>query len=179
MAKLKILIGNIGSGKTTLVKKYQKEGYVVISRDSLRYGIGNGKYIFNYDYEPIIWNTEEYMFRKFIDLGVNIVIDEVGLTKAMRRRYIGYCLNCSSLGYKITAIVLPRLSMKESVDRRMQDPHGQYDRKLWEGVWTKFNKIYEKPSKNEGLDEVIFLKETKSPLETDCNKCGGDGKVLK
>ena len=41
--KRKILImGLPGTGKTTLVKKYQKEGYVVIARDQLRYGIGNG-----------------------------------------------------------------------------------------------------------------------------------------
>lgn len=174
MNHLIILVGNIGAGKTTLVKKYQKEGYIVVSRDSLRYGIGNGQYIFDYEYEDTIWNTEEYMFRKFANLGVNIIVDEVGLTISMRRRYIKCCRE-----YKITALILPKLNMKESVDRRMQDPHGQHDRKLWENVWTKFNDIYEKPNKNEGLNEVIFLKNTKPPLEMDCEVCGGHGKVLK
>lgn len=176
MKKLIILVGNIGTGKTTLVKKYQKEGYVIIARDQLRYGIGNGKYIFNYDYEPTIWASEIYMYKRFSDLGVNILIDEVGLNKTMRSRYMPYA---KMNEYKITAIVMPKLTMKEAVDRRMQDPHGQYNRKLWEGVWTKFNKIYKKPSRKEGFDEIIYLKKTQSPLEMDCKICRGHGKVLR
>ena len=45
--QVKILVSNIGGGKTTLSKRYVEFGYVVISRDTLRYGIGNGEYIFN------------------------------------------------------------------------------------------------------------------------------------
>ena len=152
--ELIILIGNIGAGKSTLAKKYQKENYIVIARDQLRYAIGGGIYIFNYNYEPIIWKTEQYLFRKFVKLGVNIVIDEVGLTKAMRKRYILYA---KRYNYKIIAIEFPRLSMKKSVNRRMNNPHGQDDRKLWESVWHKFNKIYESPKKSEGITKIIKL----------------------
>lgn len=154
MKKLIIMVGNIGSGKSTLTKKYQKEGYVIIARDQLRYAIGGGDYVFNLDYEPIIWNTELYMVDNFIDLEANILVDEVGITKAMRARYI---TPAKDKGYKITVIVMPILSKKESVNRRLQNPHGQYDRKLWNGIWEKFNKLYELPSKEEGIDEIIHL----------------------
>lgn len=155
MKELIILVGNIGSGKSTLAKRYVKKGYIVVSRDSFRYGIGGGKYIFNLKYEPIIWKIEKYTFQKFIDLGINVLVDEVGINEKLRHRYIPYA---KSAGYKIVAIELPRLTMKESVDRRMIDPHGQYNRKLWEQVWSKFDMMYESPSKKEGIDKIKRIK---------------------
>lgn len=154
MRNLILLVGNIGSGKSTKVKEFQRKGYIVIARDSLRYCIGAGTYIFNYDYEDIIWNVEAYMFEKFVDKGTDIIVDEVGLTKEMRARYITYAKN---KGYKIIAIVFPKLSMREAVDRRLQNPHGQPKREMWEQVWSNFDSIYEEPSKREGIDNIIKL----------------------
>lgn len=155
MKRLIILIGNIGTGKSTFAKTYQKKGYVIIARDQLRYAIGNGRYIFNPRYELAIWRTELYLFREFIDLGVDILVDEVGMNKLMRKRYIRYAKNN---GYKITAIVMPKLSKKVAVERRMKNPHGQPDAKMWAQVWEKFNKMYERPTKKEGFDLIKVLK---------------------
>lgn len=153
--ELILLVGNIGTGKTTYAKKYQKRGYVVIARDGLRYTIGGGNYIFNTFYEPVIWRTELDMFKRFASLGVNIIVDEVGLSKKIRERYICYALPC---GYKITIIVMPKISMVESVVNRMKNPHHQPDPNLWEEVWNKFDKMYEEPSKKEGIDKIIKLR---------------------
>jgi hypothetical protein len=140
-----IVTGNIGCGKTTLSKEYVDKGYLVISRDQFRYGIGGGKYIFNLTYEPIIRKTELYLLRLFLELGVNIYIDEVGINKHMRCEYLKMLKE------------LPRLSQKEAVDNRMKDPHGQPDRALWESVWNKFNEIYEAPAKEEGFHLIIKI----------------------
>ena len=151
-----ILVGNIGSGKSIYAKKYQRKGYVIIARDQLRYAIGNGEYVFNYDYEDIIWKTEHYMFRKFINLGANIIIDEVGITKLMRKRYISYAKKNK---YKITVIEMPRFCMKKAVKRRLKNPHGQPDCKLWEQVWTKFEGMYEQIDiKSEHIDKHVKVK---------------------
>lgn len=151
MKNLIILVGNIGSGKSTYAKKYQKAGYIVIARDQLRYAIGGGNYVFNKFYEPIIWRTELYLYKKFINTHVNVIVDEVGLTKEMRKRYIPYA---KRNGYKITVIEMPRFCMGESVNRRMMSPHGQPDAKLWNQVWTKFEGMYEEPSLKEGFDKI-------------------------
>jgi len=152
MKELIVLVANIGGGKSTLVKRYQQHGYVVIARDMLRYAIGGGDYVFNEKYEPIIWSTELTMLDDFLNLGVNIVVDEVGVSKSMRARYI----HCAKMyDYKITCVVLPRLSMEESVNRRMNNPHGCPDRSVWEGVWKKFDGMYEEPTLEEGFDEII------------------------
>lgn len=156
MAKqeLIILVGNIGGGKTTIAREYVAKGYIAIARDQLRYAIGEGKYIYDTNYEPIIFSTESYMCRNFCMLGVNIVIDEVGISKRLRKRYIRYG---KTFGYTIKAIVMPKLSMEESVDRRMKDPHGQEDIKVWEQVWARFDAHYEEPTLEEGFNEIIKL----------------------
>jgi len=154
--KLIMLVGNIGSGKSTLAKTYTKKGYVIIARDDLRYNIGGGQYIFDLNLEPAIWNTELTMVENFMKENVNIVVDEVGIERTMRERYI----KCArKYNYHTTALVLPKLSMKESVDRRMKNPHGQPNRQLWEDVWAKFNALYLPPIFEEGFNEIINYKE--------------------
>lgn len=163
-----ILIGNIGTGKTTFAQKYVKKGYIIIARDQLRYGIGNGTYIFNRKYERTIWKTELYLYRKFVDLGVNLLIDEVGISKFIRGRYIPYA---KKHNYKVTGVVMPHLDMNEAVNRRMNNPHQQDNKKLWEGIYTKFEAMYEKPTKKEGFDKIIYLKwkRENKPIATNLN----------
>ena len=156
MPKCIILTGNIGSGKSTLVKEYVKKGYIAIARDALRYNIGAGKYIFDLKLEHAIWETELDMLINFLELGVNIIIDEVGMSRLMRQRYFGV-IDFWGKNHEVISIEMPKLSKKESVDRRMQDPHGTPDRKVWEGVWDKFNAQYEKPTKKEGFDKLVKL----------------------
>lgn len=149
-----VMVGNIGSGKTTLVNKLVKAGYIVVSRDAIRYMIGNGKYIFNPKIEGAVFRAEQDIIANFMNYSCNIVVDEVGVSKGMRKCYIELA---NTYGYDAIAIEMQRLGMKESVDRRMNDPHGQSDRALWEGVWKKFDKVYESPKEIEGFKKVIRL----------------------
>jgi predicted kinase len=149
-----ILVGNIGTGKTTITKQYSKKGYIVISRDQLRYAIGGGDYIFNPEYEEIIWETGLKMFEDFIYLGKNIIIDEVSITKILRKRYIPIA---KRLNYHIHCIVLPQVPMKVSVERRLQSNHADTDKETWIRVWKNFNKMYEEPIMDEGFDKITYL----------------------
>ena len=156
MKELILIVGNIGSGKTTIAMKYQKKGHVIISRDTLRYGIGGGKYIFNKEYEPLILDIAHTMAKKFIKLGVNLIIDEVNVAQEWRDFYINLA---KKYGYKVTCILMPRLNQKDSVDRRMKNPHGNFPRELWEKIWTNFYTKYKTPSIEEGIDVIINYEE--------------------
>ena len=146
------MVGNIGSGKSTLTKKYQKKGYVVISLDEIRKAIGGGKYTFNTKFESTIFSIGYYMFKRFCIKGANIVIDETSITKNIRSKYIKYA---KKYGYYITAIVLPEISQEKSVTRRLNNPHGNFSKTIWKQVWSRFNICYEKPNKKEGFDKII------------------------
>jgi len=151
--RLYIMVGNIGSGKSTLVKKLlaKNPNIVVIARDALRYMIGGGDYVFNPKLEPTIFNTAEQAIEQFMLLGVDILVDETNMSSAHRKEYLTLARR---YGYEAVAIVMPVLDKKTSVDRRMQNPHGQDDRALWEGVWDKFTAIYERPTEEEGFSQV-------------------------
>lgn len=151
MPEVIILVGNIGCGKSTLTKVLSSK-YVILSRDSLRYGIGGGRYIFNTLYEPAIVKTALFMFKEFLELGCDIVVDEVNVSRKYRQKYIDAA---KAKKYSITAIVLPRLSIKDAVDRRMSNPHDSNTREHWEGVWCKFEEKYEMPTESEGFNKII------------------------
>ena len=146
--QLIVMVGNIGSGKTTVCKKLKDKGYVIISRDALRYMVGAGTYVYDEKLEMAIFESEDSIIRSFMRLGVNIIVDETGICKKYRESYLKLA---KTYGYYSSAYVMPKLSMKESVDRRMNNPHDQADRKIWEGVWKKFDNLYEEPTREEGF----------------------------
>jgi len=150
-----LLIGNVGSGKSTLARKLAKDGYLVVSRDSIRYSIRSGDYLYDPDLEPFIFRVEYFMFKELLNEGLDIVLDEVNVSKVMRKKYIGYA---KLAGYKVIAIVMPKLSKTESVKRRLIHNHGNTNRNTWGEVWTNFNKRYVKPHKSEGFNKIINYK---------------------
>jgi tRNA uridine 5-carbamoylmethylation protein Kti12 len=92
------------------------------------------------------------MFKEFLELGCDIVVDEVNVSKQYRQKYIS---EAKAKGYTVTAIVLPRLPKEEAVNRRMSNPHDSNTREHWEDVWDKFEAKYEMPTEEEGFDKVI------------------------
>ncbi len=150
-----ILVGNIGSGKSTIVKKYVEKDYLCICRDSLRYMIGGGKYIFNKATEPFVKHSNLAILEEALQRNFNTIVDEVNYTKRIRSDYIQLA---KLYNYKVTVVLFPILSQKECVDRRMTNPHGQPNRHVWENIWEMFNNAYEVPSKEEGIDKIIRLK---------------------
>lgn len=155
--KLYVIVGNIGSGKTTFIKHIIADmpETIVVSRDDLRYMIGAGKYVFNLSLEPMIFESALCIIKKFMLVGVvNIIVDETNMSQEYRQDYI---FLAKQYNYKTTAIVMPVLDKKTCVDRRMNNPHDQSDRTIWEGVWDKFNTIYQIPTVEEGFDKVVEL----------------------
>lgn len=152
MKTITILVGNIGSGKSTWILKNRKENEVVVSRDSLRYMFGGGNYLFSSFTEPLVWDIELAIVDRLMMSNFSIVVDETGMSRKMRERYIKLA---KLFNYKIIVVEMPRLSMEECVNRRMRNPHQQPAKEIWETVWKKFDSQYEKPSKEEGIDEII------------------------
>jgi predicted kinase len=158
--KIIVVVGNIGSGKSTYIRKLHTAfkndtpPYIVIARDTIRYMMGGGNYVFNPTLEEVVWQSEMYMIRRFLQKGCNIIVDEVGISRDMRKKYIQLA---KEFNYDIEAHVFPRLTMQESVDRRMNNPHECPDRELWEGVWKKFDNRYQEPTVEEGFAFIRYM----------------------
>ena len=154
MPKLFIMFGNIGSGKTTFVKNFVRghPEIVCVSRDSLRYMIGAGEYIFSPELESVIFDSENYTIQELMKKGCDIIVDEVDICKKYRESYIKLA---KKFNYAICVIVLPFLDKKTSVERRMKNNHGSTSSKIWAEVWDKFYTLMEEPTIYEGFDEII------------------------
>lgn len=157
MKEMQILIGNIGSGKSTYCKEKVKEEYIIISKDDLRYSIGAGNYIFNLNYEQSISNCMLEFFHSLSQLNdIKIIIDETNMDKESRKFYLYW-----GKYYKYTkiAMIFPSLTKEESVKRRLQSNHGNTSKEVWDEVWERKNTIYEEPTKEEGFD-IIMRRDT-------------------
>lgn len=152
--KCYILVGNIGCGKSTYVKNNLQGENVVVSRDKIRYMFGNGDYVFDKKLEPTVAEANICIIENLMRTGVNIVIDETNVNDILRASYLTLA---KSNGYESIAIVLPRLPKELAVDRRMNDPHGQPNREIWESVWERFDNMYVNPTLEEGFDEIVNI----------------------
>lgn len=148
-------VANIGAGKSTLAKQYAKKGYIVISRDSFRYMINAQEYKFNPKIESSIKKSSLATLKIFLKEGYNIFYDETNINSTLRKQTIKLA---KKYNYKVTVILLPKLSKEESVKRRVKDPHGNYSREIWESVWERFEFGFEEPSKKEGIDKIVRMK---------------------
>ncbi|MGD2071861.1 MAG: ATP-binding protein [Candidatus Thorarchaeota archaeon] len=153
-SEIQILIGNIGSGKSTECKRQINNGYLIISKDDLRYSLGAGKYTFNPQFEYAIHITALTLCDALMALGKNIIIDETNMDKETRKYYIKLA---KKYRYKRIAVIFPKLTRKESVKRRLISNHGDTSKEIWEEVWDRKNEAYERPTRKEGFHEIIEL----------------------
>jgi len=151
--QLLLVVGNIGSGKSTKVKHLAQQGWIVISRDALRYMIGGSKYRFDFALEEYIRKSSLAVLEVFLKSKKNIVIDDVNISRRWRAIYVKLA---KKYNYELRAHVLPRLTKKESVDRRLSNNHGDYTRFMWNVVWERFNLVYQMPTLKEGFDSITI-----------------------
>ncbi len=85
---------------------------------------------------------------------ISLIIDETNMSKRIRKRYLSLA---KIYKYKTRAIILPKLSQKKSVQRRLKNNHGTNTEKIWNYVWDMFDTTYERPTKSEGFDKIIQL----------------------
>lgn len=147
-----ILIGNIASGKTTYCSELVLQNYVVLSCDALRYMIGNKKYIFNNDLEPIIQESIFDMYKAFQYTNYNIVVDGTNMSILSRHGFFYH----KFARYKIGAIVFKERNMNESVQSCLAINHRNTTKEIWEEVWKRKNSQFEYPTIQEGFN---FIKE--------------------
>ncbi len=156
-----ILVGNIGCGKTTLSRKYADKKYIVISRDGLRSMIDGDRYKFDLELEPNVYDVETYAIELFLRSGYNIVVDETNTSLRSRRRLL---MIAEDHNVQTLVHVLPRLSKKECVDRRVKDTKRKYTKEKWEEIWDLFDSKYVDPELKEGFDWMLREKYPKQTL---------------
>jgi predicted kinase len=157
--KLVVLVGNIACGKSYVAELLHKEyDFYCISLDGMRRMFGAGQYVFDTKLEGIIIPTELHMLKRCLQKKLDIVIDDARhVNVEFRRQTLELA---KEYGYTTVIIELPKLSMKQCVQRRLQNNFNmKFDKALWESVYKKFHNMYNEVIEGEA-DLYSQLKES-------------------
>lgn len=147
-----ILVGNIGSGKSTIAKKYAQRGYVIVNMDSIQQSIHGGEYgMYDPSMKEIYKSTEIRLIDACLSFGKSVVIDRTNMDSKRRKRFI---LNGMDHKAKIKVIDFGP-GHKKCLERRIKNDCRQLPQSVWEGVYQSMFESYEKPSAEEGIHEII------------------------
>ena len=149
--ELVIMTGNIGSGKSLIASKYAKNGYVIVSMDSIQAMVGGGEYgLYDNEKKDIYHATESSAIVTALDHGLSVVVDRTNMDAGRRSRYIekGKIFDAKIISYDFG------LGDIEGFKRRIKNSHGIPEQQ-WMGVLHYMQENYQKPSLDEGFDQII------------------------
>jgi|GEM_PF-6483195 len=154
-----LLVGTIGSGKSTVSKKIYEQNTrntIVVNDDSLVTMLHAGNYLdYNYDNRHLYKAIELSILTHCLCNKTNIIIDKTSLTKITRYKYISIA---QSFSEQIRCIYFPPESPETHALRRVKDDHRGKTLDRWIQVATSHIKSMEEPSTEEGFCEVIRYK---------------------
>jgi len=150
-----IVIGNIASGKTTATLEFLEYDFKVVSADSIRQALNGGKHKFDKKLESIVWSCEFHLFKLLLHYGLNVIVDATNLTKSYRKRYLNHLKN-EYPEYQRMVIVMPRISLRETLKRKKALGATKEELNAWRDVYLRYDKLMEPPTDEEDFHEVVY-----------------------
>lgn len=153
MAKLFILIGFPGSGKSTWAKEYVAlhESTVIINGDSIR-SMLFGSYRYDPNIEPTVKSMIAYSVTSMLHQGYSVIVDETNITKEKRKTWLDIATEPSLVAANsIEVEFLWFTESNENLNNRMNDSRG-YSREKWTEVIEGMKKKFEAPERSELSD---------------------------
>ncbi|KKL51161.1 hypothetical protein LCGC14_2298280 [marine sediment metagenome] len=164
MAKLILMVGNIGTGKSTTANQLMvNASYLnnrdtkIVSNDSISLMSANGYY------GPDIWDRrhislytaiKQNIVREALTRGFDIIVDGSHMGKISRKAYI-------DIAKEFGAVVIVYLhTYPDGLQRRIDNPKSEHHSvEVWTDVHNNFAKAYEIPTLlDEGIDHIIEMK---------------------
>lgn len=150
MQRLYILIGNIGSGKTTWAKDFVKKhkDTKIVSGDGFRQML-NGTYEYTVGLDDIITNSMVFTIKELLTNGYNAIVDVCNITDDRRKSWMDIpdCLK--------VAVVFPSKNKQWHLDNRAKESHWDIDSgKVFDGNVREWQPVDDKK-----FDGIIKVKE--------------------
>lgn len=159
---LKILVGNIASGKSTYCKKHGREpNTVVFNDDNLCYMLHGGQHYYDRSLFKLYKNCEKVLVEECLLLGCSIIIDRPNMSVKTRNKYIEHAKGISFWSrptghrYEVMCVQFPMESIDVHAKRRFESDNRGLSLDAWKRCALRHQREYEKPSLDEGFDEII------------------------
>ena len=158
MSTLHLVVGNVGSGKTTYTKRLYYNNFVlagmktfVINDDNLTSMLNNGQYEASYftpEYWEVYIKVRKDMVMSLMETGYDIILDGWLPSRELRNDFIRLA---EDAGYHVRLHVYagPSNLQNRLENNRKQDPV------KWKCVHEHFNKNYDAPTSDEG--EIVYF----------------------
>lgn len=169
--RVDMLVGNIGTGKSTLAKKLMNlHGSAIVNMDSLQASLSCGEYG-RYDIakKSVYQAVEEVVIEQTLESGISVCIDRTNIDIKRRKRYIDIAkkytdeIRCYDFG----------CGDADSFMRRIDSSRG-IDQKTWLNTHEFMQKSYQEPTINEGFIEIV-----KPPEKFEFHAFDFDGTLVK
>ncbi len=150
---LRIMIGNIGTGKSLIASKFAKSGEVVFSNDAITTMIAGGEYnLYDINKKAIYKAAEETIITTALKNCCNVVVDRTNMDRKRRSRFIeiGKQYTDEIIAYDFGEGTL------ESRDRRIKNGYG-VPSTVWNKVYEQMMDMYEPSDYSEGFTKIINM----------------------
>jgi predicted kinase len=146
MPTVEVLIGMIGSGKSTYARGRARDGALIISHDDLT-AMLHAEYRYEPGLRECYRRMEESLAWAALTAGRDLVIDRTHLTRESRRRWVTWAPTYGPTA-PVIAVLFPRFNAEWHARRRFRaDPRG---RTLDD--WVKVARHHEEQADAEPLD---------------------------
>ena len=164
MNKLILMVGNIGTGKTTTAKLLMKDNLNILTldNDTIATMLNGGHYghdIWTDKHWPLYSAIKITCTRLILEAGFDVILDGTHMSKSSRKRFIDIGKELAS-----PVIVYVHRNAEEGLIRRLKEPRGS-SLDVWKEVHRKFAVKYEEPTIEEGIQTIFdgeFMEEIAS-----------------
>ena len=154
MQTMYVMVGNIGTGKTTRAKRLVDDDTLYVSEDLLVPLMTNGRY------DPPVWSIRHFNVYRKLKLaaveaallnGFNLIVDGTNISVENRVKYIDAAKRMNAL---IICYVFPDFDI--GLQNRFKEHRGQ-TAEMWKSVSNSLQDKFDYPKKEEGINEIIVV----------------------
>lgn len=132
-----LLVGIIGSGKSTWAKNHVNSHTFIVCKDKIREMI-YGKYDYCTADEVMIDNIAKACIQSLLQQGMDVIIDDTWdtISNGAKDRLIAW-LKQQNKGLNLNYLIVKQIyfsSTEGNVERRLQNNHGNTSKETWEMV---------------------------------------------
>lgn len=157
MSEIQVLIGLIGSGKSTYSQKMAAKGAIIICDDLIVNAVHANNYLlYDKGLKVLYKSIENHIASIAATFNRTIVVDSGrNISTQARQRWLAIA---RSIDVPCIAIVFPKEDVETHAHRRWQSDDRGYDYSYWLRVVREHNSNYSEPTLEEGFSKITHIK---------------------